>query len=150
MTRFLYRVRGSGALVLIFGLGFLVQSSAPPPAWAQAFHAYGYAENNNASNYTGVAQVRYDSPVDIPGTTNCQTYFLNPMYQTQWAIHGTGNWFELGTGHQCEGFEYWYGGYGYGGTWNPLFEQNITGSAEHTFYLYQTNIDGNLYWKLSD
>lgn len=74
----------------------------------------------------------------------------NPVYQTQWVLitgHPSGTtWLELGTGHQCSGVEYWFGGYGQTGTWHSLVTHSITGGTLHSFFLYSTVSSGTQYW----
>lgn len=77
------------------------------------------------------------------------TLTQEPVYQTQW-IYVTGQtttWLEFGTGHQCEGYEYWYGGYGYRGAWQWLWTNPLTPTEEHAFYLEAFLTGGNQYWQ---
>lgn len=126
---------------------------------AASFHEYSYGYISGGP-FTGLAGSRYDlSPGGMPSGTTCTRYFTYPViYQTQWlAGNATDNytWYELGTGHQCNGFEYWYGGWGYysGSTavWNPVFTQTITGGADHRFYLQEVMVPQHgsvMYWQI--
>lgn len=101
---------------------------------ASDFHGYSVAWNFNTSHYTGVEYTRYDvQPTRMSSGSYCTSYFTAPvLYQPEWVINGS-SWIELGTGHQCNGFEYWYAGYGINGTWQPIFTRSITSTDLHKF-----------------
>jgi hypothetical protein len=67
------------------------------------------------------------------------------VYQSQEIILQNGYIIEMGTGHQCadsnypNGFEYWYSRYYDGNaSWHNEFHHTISGSAQHTFYIFET------------
>jgi hypothetical protein len=112
------------------------------PAAAQTFHSYSVASQTTPSGaFTGVATTRQDVPVANIPDTGCSGYFSgNPVYQTEWIyITSDGaNWLELGTGHQCMNtLVYWYAGYGFAGTWHPLWEESGITPAGHDFQIYE-------------
>ncbi len=142
------------ALLSIIALAFLVVTPAPT-ATASDFHMYsfGYIAPSIGKVFTGLDQERYDHTMSISGSTNCTVYFnTKPAYQSEWvSITGLATtWMELGTGHQCDGFEYWYGGYGYEGAFHWLWHEEITGGSEHSFYLkaYKTGSSQSWNWTI--
>ncbi len=117
------------------------------PAAAQSFHSYSVASQTTPSGaFTGVATTRQDVPVANIPDTGCSGYFSgNPVYQTEWIyITSDGaNWLELGTGHQCMNtLVYWYAGYGFAGTWHPLWEESGITPAGHDFQIYEFGSSG--------
>jgi len=142
---------------LLTGIAF----AASPAVIAATFHGYSYGYISGGP-YTGLAATRYDlSPGGMPSGSNCTQYFTYPViYQTQWLAGNASDnytWYELGTGHQCNGFEYWYGGWGYysGSTavWNPVFTQTITGAAVHRFYLQEVMVPqrgSTMFWQIDN
>lgn len=109
-------------------------------ASAASFHGYGISGITSGTAYSAIAVTRYDETIYVPNGTNCTTPFgsgSNPAYQTEWINDGAGNWLELGTGHQCNGFQYWYAGYGSGGIWYPVWTQS-TGNGNHRFWIQGT------------
>ncbi|MGH3850005.1 MAG: hypothetical protein ACRDRT_09925, partial [Pseudonocardiaceae bacterium] len=90
---------------------------------------------------------RFDNDFDLPGD-NCDTSFTAPVaYQTQWAIvtADSQNWIELGTGHKCQNYRFWYWGYSYQGTWNPLGTQAVP-VGSHNFTVGRVWNGGNPIW----
>lgn len=105
---------------------------------AQAHHQ-GTAHSggmDTSHSYRGVSVLRWDNTMANIPLDGCGGHFQgHPMLQTQWVIiGGTGNWIEIGTGHQCDdAVRYWFWGYGYQGAWTAIASQGISGAAPHTF-----------------
>jgi len=123
----------------------------PSTAGATPFHEYALVYNGASSNIIAIQQTRYDSiPTGIPSGTNCTTPFAptsNPVYQSEWVDQSAApSWVEFGTGHQCSGYEYWFAGDGNNGSWNLQWYQAITGSGQHTFYMFRNTTGGVNTW----
>jgi hypothetical protein len=124
------------------------------PAGAVDFHGYAVFQVKAAGVLSAVSVTRRDEAIKVAGTSNCMVKFTGqPVYQTEWIGNEAGNWVELGTAHQCKGYQFWYAGYGSGGTWFPVWTRVVTTHGSHKFWirgvgspsgkLYTFNIDGN-------
>lgn len=104
-----------------------------------SFHGYGVI-GITSTDLTGISEYRYDEPARLPGGTHCRTpYSALPAYETEWLIDKTGNWLEIGTGHQCEGYQYWYAGFGTSnGLWDSLWAKPISKDSGHRFWIQGT------------
>jgi hypothetical protein len=128
---------------------------------AVTFHYFSTAiEDTGSATFTGVKEYRVDKAVTgIPLNGCTQPHTGTPVYQTMWVqVHGglTAEWFELGTGHQCnDTYRFWFWGYGYNGNWVPLGEDiGQTNGQSHWFsisraihggnHMYDYKIDGSL------
>lgn len=118
------------------------------PAHAVGFHSYSYVqEHTRGSIYTGLGVTRPDRSVNFGGSpTGCSTYYSgNPVYQTQWVSVGTGDWLEIGTGHQCnDTLRWWFFGYGSNSDWYPLDEDYVATYATHGFRIVRSDGD---FWR---
>jgi hypothetical protein len=76
---------------------------------------YGYS-----FRYTGVLVVRQNVAITTTPGPSCNVPYATPVaYETQWVVMNSTatDWVELGTGYQCNGFKYYYWGYGSSGNW---------------------------------
>lgn len=158
---------------LFFGLAVPADAQTSPVpveggGTTSPFHGYSVARENSEGSYTGVISSRPDAAINWSGQTSegCSAWYSGrPVYQTQWVIISTSggiSWIELGTGHQCNGgVEYWFWGYGYQGTWNPINQEQINANGtSRTFaiirdtttrWVYQVDgaTKGTLTWGVS-
>lgn len=120
-------------------------------AGATTFHEYSRGVISAATNFTGLEQTRYDHTMKISSGSTCTVHFYHgdPVYQDQWVqIAGiTDTWVELGTGHQCSTNEFWFGAYGYKGSFNLLWTLGIFGGTDHSFFLYAVTVSGGQHWR---
>jgi len=143
--------RRTAALISAGGLlAAALLGAATPPVGAQAggaagntpavgFHGYSVFEIHLSGIVSSLSVTRKDEAVRIAGTTGCKVKFHGtPAYQTEWIGDEAGNWLELGTGHQCQGYQYWYAGYGSSGTWFPQWTKVTTTEASHRFWIRGT------------
>ncbi len=144
-ARLLRRARRPAALISAGGLlaTALLGGAAPPAgatAPAVAFHGYSVFEIHLSGIVSSLSVTRPDEAVHIAGTSGCKVKFHGtPAYQTEWIGDEAGNWLELGTGHQCQGYQYWYAGYGSAGTWFPQWTKVTSTDASHRFWIRGTN-----------
>lgn len=140
-------VRRTAAMISAGGLlaAALLGGATPPagattPATASTFHGYSVFEIHPSGIVSSLSVTRKDEAVHIAGTSGCKVKFHGtPVYQTEWIGNGTrSNWVELGTGHQCQGYQYWYAGYGQRGTWFPQWTKVTTTEASHRFWIRST------------
>jgi len=148
-ARLLRRVRRPAALISAGGLlAAAWLSGAAPPAGASGgpavgFHGYSVFEIHLSGIVSSLSVTRPDKAVHVAGTSGCKVKFHGtPAYQTEWIGDEAGDWLELGTGHQCQGYQYWYAGYGSGGTWFPQWTKVITTEATHRFWIHGTSTTG--------
>jgi len=141
-------IRGSSLGVLAVLVCTVVLVVPVQPAWASSFHGYGVA-GIKSGNYTAISATRYDEVIYVPSGSNCTVPYSgssNPAYQTEWINDQQGNWMELGTGHQCSGFQYWYAGYGSGGIWYSLWTHTISSDNSHRCWIQGKTVpSGDLY-----
>ena len=119
-----------------------------PPAHAGFVHWYSVAHEWSSGNvYTGIQVFRTDNWFNLPGS-NCNTNFDTPViYETQWVVEQPNalTWVELGTGHKCYDYRFWFWGFGFDGTWVPVGTQGgIPQGQAHTFKIERT---GNVNWR---
>jgi hypothetical protein len=144
-ARLLWRPRRPAALISAGGLlaAALLGSLAPPAgaaAPAVAFHGYSVFEIHLSGVVSSLSVTRPDEALHIAGTTGCKVKFHGtPAYQTEWIGDEAGNWLELGTGHQCQGYQYWYAGFGSNGTWFPQWTKVTSTEGSHRFWIHGTN-----------
>lgn len=123
--------------------------SGQEPAFGVQVADYSYAgEFTQAGAYTGSRLYRFDNQFNLPGT-NCDDSFTYPVtYQAQWAIitPDAQNWIELGTGHKCFDYRFWYWGFGIGGSWFPQGTSGNRAVDAHTFRISRTWNGGNPEW----
>lgn len=133
----------AGGLLVAGLLGGAVPSAVPPARAATpavGFHGYSVFEIHLSGIVSSLSVTRPDEAVHIAGTAGCTVKFHGtPAYQTEWIGDEAGDWLELGTGHQCQGYQYWYAGYGSGGTWFPQWSKVTTTEASHRFWIHGTN-----------
>jgi hypothetical protein len=137
-----YRRISTAAACAGIALGAVVLSapgSQAMPGSTSGFHGYGVIGITSA-DLTGISEYRYDEAVRLPGGTHCRTpYSSLPVYQTEWLIDKSGNWLEIGTGHQCEGYQYWYAGFGTSnGLWDSLWTKSVSNDSGHRFWIQGT------------
>ena len=80
--------------------GFLNASPVVAAGWGGYSHAW-----ENSGTYDGMSNFRNDVAVSGLPATGCSSgpYTGDPVYQTMWyALNPGTNYFELGTGHQCQ------------------------------------------------
>lgn len=122
---------------LSFVLGAVMVVLSVTADASHSFHKYSVAYETSAGTaYTAVQVVRSDGSFSISSGSSCTTHFTTPVvYQTQWVVMTSDaqNWVEIGTGHQCDGFRYWFWGTGQGGVWYPLGTADNVGTNTHTF-----------------
>jgi hypothetical protein len=141
--------RRAAALIFVGGLlaAALLGGAAPPAgATASTFHGYSVFEIHlMPGTVSSISVTRKDEAVHIAGTSGCKVKFHGtPVYQTEWIGNGArSNWVELGTGHQCQGYQYWYAGYGQRGTWFPQWTKVTTTEASHRFWIRSTTPGGS-------
>lgn len=145
------RLRRPAALISAGGLlvAGLLGGAVPPalaatPARAAApavgFHGYSVFEIHLSGIVSSLSVTRPDEALHIAGTTGCTVKFHGtPAYQTEWIGDEAGDWLELGTGHQCQGYQYWYAGYGSGGAWFPQWTKVTSTEATHRFWIHGTS-----------
>ena len=151
-ARLLRRARRPASLIsagLLAGAllaGAAVPASAAAPAGAAAsgpavaFHGYSVFEVHVSRTVSSLSVTRPDEAVHIAGSAGCTVKFHGtPTYQTEWIGNEAGDWLELGTGHQCQGYQYWYAGYGSGGTWFPQWTKVTSTDASHRFWIDGTS-----------
>jgi hypothetical protein len=139
-------VRRPAALISAGGLlaaallgGATSPAGAAGTAPAVGFHGYSVFEIHLSGIVSSLSVTRKDEAVSIAGTNGCKLKFHGtPAYQTEWIGDEAGNWLELGTGHQCQGYQYWYAGYGSSGTWFPQWTKVTTTEASHRFWIRGT------------
>jgi hypothetical protein len=131
------RPRGRSWPAVAAGAALLFGMVIPTPVQAAGFHGYSHAWEITGGNFTGMQVYRLDKAVTSQPSTGCSGHFQgSPVYQTMWLVlPGTGNFYELGTGHQCnDTFRYWYWGLSVNGAFTSLgWQDNITNGASHTF-----------------
>jgi hypothetical protein len=127
--------RLSAALAIATGSIVCAQTSA----YAAATHQYarGWESTEGAGHYTGGGMTRYDGEYTVPAGSNCTTPYgsgANAAYQPLW-VQSTDaqTWVEIGTGHNCNGYRFWYAGYGTGGAWTSIYTHAFVTTASHTF-----------------
>jgi hypothetical protein len=145
----------AAAAALIFAL------AQPAPVRAASFHHYSHAWENTGGNFTGMQVTRIDRAVTGLPSLGCSApYQGNPVYQTQWfKLPGSGNYYELGTGHQCnDNYIYWFAGVSINSQWMSI--GYLTGrvkNLQHVFqidrqstgpstYYYRFRVDGVIRW----
>ena len=144
-ARLLRRPRRPAALISAAGLlAAALLGSVTPPAGAAApaiaFHGYSVFEIHLSGVVSSLSVTRPDEALHIAGSTGCKVKFHGtPAYQTEWIGDEAGNWLELGTGHQCQGYQYWYAGFGSNGTWFPQWTKVTSTDGSHRFWIHGTN-----------
>jgi hypothetical protein len=144
-ARLLRRPRRPAALISAAGLlAAALLGSVTPPAGAAApaiaFHGYSVFEIHLSGVVSSLSVTRPDEALHIAGSTGCKVKFHGtPAYQTEWIGDEAGNWLELGTGHQCQGYQYWYAGFGSNGTWFPQWTKVTSTDGSHRFWIRGTN-----------
>jgi hypothetical protein len=144
-ARLLRRPRRPAALISAGGLlAAALLGSVTPPAGAAApaiaFHGYSVFEIHLSGVVSSLSVTRPDEALHIAGSTGCKVKFHGtPAYQTEWIGDEAGNWLELGTGHQCQGYQYWYAGFGSNGTWFPQWTKVTSTDGSHRFWIHGTN-----------
>lgn len=112
------------------------------PAVAQQFHYFSSAMEDTGAGFTGVKEYRSNQAVSGIPNTGCTTHYSgNPVYQTMWINIAAGQWYELGTAHQCgDTFRYYFWGYGVNGNWYPIGEEdNVTNGQSKWFSINRVN-----------
>jgi hypothetical protein len=112
------------------------------PAGAQSTHTYAVAYDvSEGTNYTGLIVYRYDNPdwqISPSPDGICEQFEITPIaYQTEWVIFSSGDWVEIGTGHRCNGFRYWYWGYALNGVWHRLGTRTGLTTTARDFRLWR-------------
>lgn len=116
---------------------------------ASSFSGYSQLDDASQTDVVGVASTRYDVKLILDTPTGCdQPYGTDVVYQTQWNVLNVdeSSWLEIGTGHGCNGFMYWYGGYGASNIWHSLYTVNISGQFQQHQFLLRRGDDGRYYW----
>ena len=138
------------ALGLSATLALLIVAPGTEPADAStSFHGYSQLDDGSRTDVVGVASTRYDVKLVLDTPTGCdQPYGTDVVYQTQWNILNvdTSSWLEIGTGHGCNGFMYWFGGYAASGVWHSLYTVNISGQYQQHQFILRRGDDGRYYW----
>lgn len=119
---------------------------------ASSFSGYSQLDDASQTDVVGVASTRYDVKLILDTPTGCdQPYGTDVVYQTQWNVLNVdeSSWLEIGTGHGCNGFMYWYGGYGASNIWHSLYTVNISGQFQQHQFLLRRGDDGRYYWYVS-
>lgn len=155
-------LKNAGLIGLFLAIFVMPIVTFPPSASAATYHEWGVGDLESGGigegGFTGVDSQRYDVQMNVPAGSNCSTLLAsgsNPVVQDEWVIAGEVNdddGFEMGTVHQCEGFEWWFGAYDYENSSGqaadtPLWNISIAGGAYHNFYLYQYSSGGRLWWQ---
>ena len=112
------------AFALAFTSAMALLIASANPAYALS-HTYSIAQENSRGHiYTGIAVYRYDNAdwSISNDSSGCAQIEIAPIaYATQWAIFPNGQgWVEIGTGYRCQGFRYWFWGYGDSNGWHRL------------------------------
>lgn len=128
-------------------------SATPTLAGHVGNHGYSVGYELTGGGFTGVGATRNDSIITGIPQTGCayRPFEGNPVYQTMWVHNGSGNWIELGTGHQCGGtYVYHFGGIGVNGNWIEKFvESNVPVNVSHDFRISRT-ADNRIRWWVDD
>lgn len=115
-----------------------------------SFHHLSALADSTRSDVVGVASTRWDVRLILDTPAGCDQPFQGwPVYQTQWnVINDYGSWLEIGTGHGCHDYMYWYGGYGSSADhmWHPLYVVNINGQYQQHQFLLRQGTDLRYYW----
>jgi hypothetical protein len=129
----------------ILGTGLLLAVLQwPVPAVradSSSFHGYGVLAATSTSKVTAISEERPDEAIETPYSYGCEDPFggyRTPVYQAEWITNGKGAWVELGTGHQCRGYQFWFAGLAAGGVFQPVWTQAITSDIEHRFWIQGT------------
>lgn len=139
----------------------ILSLAQPASVSAASFHQYSHAWENTGGNYTGMQVTRIDRAVTGQPSTGCSAPISgSPVYQTQWfKLPGSGNYYELGTGHQCnDTYRYWFGGVSINGQWylvgyltgrvngiSHVFQIDRVSTGPGTYYYYY-RVDGVTRW----
>jgi hypothetical protein len=118
---------------------------------AQSFHRYSVIQDiSNQWAHHAIISTRPDAAISGSFVTGCQDFYAGaPVYQTQWAYMSDDAhyWVEIGTGHGCFNFGYWFGGYGWNTNWFPLYTTQIEPAGSyHQFQLQM--VDGYFHWRI--
>ncbi len=137
------------AITVVATLSLLLAGGIPSVE-AGLNHRYSVAHEQSPYGgiYTGVGVYRWDNHFNLPGTNCAATYTVPVVYQAQWAIISNGNWVEMGTGHHCQNYRFWYWGYGSNGNWFSLGTQANIAVDDHNFYVSRQWNGGNPRWRM--
>lgn len=129
---------GIGGLVaVLLPAASAVGAAASPRGHGRPdFHGYGIVGIHTSASLTGISVHRPDEAIKVRSGTNCTTPFASgsyPAYQSEWINDEAGDWVEIGTGHQCNGFQYWFGDYNLNGTFYTQFVHTISSDSGHDF-----------------
>jgi hypothetical protein len=124
------RLTASVSIVLL--VIFAIIAIGVQPAGAQS-HTYSTAaEFSQGSVYTGLIVHRYDdTDWAVTYSAPCDQLEVAPIaYETEWVIMSGSRWVEIGTGHRCDNFRYWYWGYRDSTGWHRLgYQTGLTTTA---------------------
>lgn len=118
------------------------------PAHATAFHQYSVAyESSNSGHYTGAQTYRIDPVFQLSTGSTCTTPYTAPVVYTPLWVNTTqsSTWFEIGTAHQCNGYRYWYAGYGLNGIRYSLWAHPFANSYYETYTIQRRS---TIFWDM--
>lgn len=123
--------------VVALTLGFVMFDATPVAADSSS--NYSHAWENTGGNFQGMSNYRTDRAVSgLPSNYCSSPYGYDVVYQPMWfAVAGSGNNFELGTGQQCnDTYRYWYWGLSVNGVYTSLgYQTGISNGPMHTFQI---------------
>lgn len=147
------RVRPVGllvaALTAVFGTVLIPEGAASASTGGYAF----IQDNTHAdgSEYTGNQVTRYDSAPSSMSGSDCSTFMSSSSDQVMQFIEiqtdqNGESYIEFGTLHQCDGDEWWFEQAVVEGTVEDSWDKSISGSDEHTFYMFQNGSGDSAAW----